>query len=194
MNRYIMILAIAVASSLMVFAGCTTTQNTQKDSMESSGDEDTAMKAKDTPPPSIEWKEYELTDVRTGNSFKVADFAGKPVLLESFAVWCPSCKKQQNEVKALHEEVGDSVISIGLDADANEDAQQVLEYINENGYDWNYAISPSDFTQSLIAEFGVKIVNPPSAPVILVCPDGEAKLLENGVKDSDSLKASVAGC
>jgi thiol-disulfide isomerase/thioredoxin len=41
----------------------------------------------------------ELTDVATGQTFKLSDFKGKPVLLESFAVWCPTCLRQQETLQ-----------------------------------------------------------------------------------------------
>ena len=55
-----------------------------------------------TPSPgSPQWMEIELTDVATGETFKIGDFKGKPILLESFAVWCPTCLAQQKEVVSL---------------------------------------------------------------------------------------------
>ncbi|PIO07358.1 hypothetical protein COU59_03365, partial [Candidatus Pacearchaeota archaeon CG10_big_fil_rev_8_21_14_0_10_34_12] len=42
----------------------------------------------------VSWMNTELKDIRTGETFKTSDFEGKPVLLESFAVWCPTCTKQ----------------------------------------------------------------------------------------------------
>jgi len=140
------------------------------------------------------WMEFELKDINSGETFKISDFKGKPVLLESFAVWCPFCTKQQEETKKLHEEVGDSVISISIDTDPNEDESKVLEHTQENGFTWRYAISPTELTQSLIDEFGVSIVNAPSVPMILVCEDGSFKKLGSGVKKVNELKAEIANC
>ena len=33
------------------------------------------------------WADIELTDVLTGETFRIADFRGKPVLVKTFAVW-----------------------------------------------------------------------------------------------------------
>jgi hypothetical protein len=41
-----------------------------------------------------DWMRIPLKDISTGENFTVADFAGRPVLLETFAVWCPTCTKQ----------------------------------------------------------------------------------------------------
>jgi len=42
------------------------------------------------------WMEIELVDVATGETFKISDFKGNPILLESFAVWCPTCLAQRS--------------------------------------------------------------------------------------------------
>ena len=141
------------------------------------------------------WLDSELTDVKTGETFKISDFKGTPILVESFAVWCPTCTKQQGEFKKLHEEVGDQVISIALDTDPNEDEQKVLEHIDRNGFDWRYAVSPKELSQSLVDEFGVNVVNAPQAPVILVCEDLSSRLLPRGLKTAQELKEQIAeGC
>lgn len=80
--------------------------------------------------------DIELKDIATSKNFRISDFSDKPVLLESFAVWCPTCTAQQKVTKKFHEEVGDSVISISLDTDPNEDESRVLEHIEKNGFNW----------------------------------------------------------
>lgn len=142
-----------------------------------------------------DWRKAELIDVRTSEKFMISDFNSKPVLLESFAVWCPTCRKQQDQIKSLHEEINDIVISISLDTDPNEDESKVLEHINRHGYNWFYAVSPSILTQALIDEFGISFVNAPGAPVVLICAGGEARMLDSGVKSKDELKDEInKGC
>jgi len=142
-----------------------------------------------------DWINIELRDVATGESFRVSDFSDKPVLLESFAVWCPTCTKQQRVTKKLEEEVGDSIVSISIDTDPNEDEARVQKHIDDNGFSWYYAISPIEFTQSLIDQFGIDIVNAPSAPMVLICDGEKARQLGSGVKSVEKLKEEVArGC
>lgn len=142
-----------------------------------------------------DWRDAELTDAVTGEGFSIRDFEGKPVLVESFAVWCPTCKAQQDKIKELHEQIGGDVVSISLDTDPNEDAAKVKGHANRYGYDWMFAVSPSEVTQSLIEEFGLSVVNAPTAPVILVCEDQSARLLQRGVKSTDTLISEIEkGC
>jgi thiol-disulfide isomerase/thioredoxin len=157
------------------------------DTGESTVVSDTKVRVSDEP----NWRNIELKDINTQTSFKISDFKEKPILLEAFAVWCPTCKRQQDEVKKLHEEIGDDVISISLDTDENENEKLVLSHLTKHEYDWYFAISPSDLTQSLIKEFGPGVVSAPSAPVIAIDIDGNAKLLKRGVKSSSELKTAL---
>ena len=145
--------------------------------------------------PAGAWVDIELKDVRTGESFRISDFSGTPVLLESFAVWCPTCTRQQKITRDFDEEVGDSVISVSIDTDPNEDESRVLQHVQSNGFNWRYAISPVDLTRSLIDQFGVGVVNAPSVPMILICEDGSVRKLSSGVKSVSKLKEEIKrGC
>ncbi len=142
-----------------------------------------------------EWLAIELTDVRTGESFTIAEFAGTPVLLESFAVWCPICTNQQKQVRALHEKVGDEVVSIALNTDPNEDRAKVAAHLGRHGFDWHYAVAPVELILALKEEFGVGILNAPSAPMVLICPDQNVReMLRRGVKRVNFLEEQVATC
>lgn len=147
--------------------------------------------------PEYDWRDTEFKDVSTGETFKITDFKDKKVMIESFAVWCPICKSQQDKIKELHEELGDSVVSISLDTDPNEDEDAVKRHKELHGFDWRFAVSPPDTSKSLISEFGISVVNAPSAPIVLVCPGEEqnARLMGRGVKTASELKEELEkGC
>lgn len=139
---------------------------------------------------SAQWKHVELTDVRSGETFTISEF-DRPVLIESFAVWCPTCTRQQKETKTLHEQVGDDIVSVSVDTDPNEDAAKVRDHIQRHGFDWRYVVAPPEFTQSLIDDFGRSVVNAPLVPMIVVCPDGTTERLPDGVKPASTLQAEV---
>jgi hypothetical protein len=141
-----------------------------------------------------DWMEIEFKDVKTGENFKITDFEGKKILLESFAVWCPICKQQQDQIKLMREQ-DDEVVHISLDTDPNEDEARVLQHVNDHGYDWYYAVSPIEATNSLIEDFGLTIVNAPSAPLVLICEDHSTRFLSSGVKSASQLSGEVeTGC
>ncbi len=148
-----------------------------------------------TPASTPAWMEIELTDVRTGQKFRISDFKGKPVLLESFAVWCPTCLAQQREIAKLFLSEGDAVVHISLDTDPNEDAARVREHLEANGLNWWFAIAPIELTRALIDYFVFQVVNAPGAPVVLICADQSTRFLDRGVKSADKLLSEIdKGC
>lgn len=143
---------------------------------------------------STEWSNKELENVLTEEKFKISNYKNKNnVLLESFAVWCPTCTKQQNEIKEFHKQ-NKEVKSISLNTDPNEDKEKVKQHAENNGFNWKYAISPRNLTKNLIDQFGQGFVNAPQSPVVLICKDGKAKMLDRGVKPAEDLKKAVNKC
>lgn len=138
-----------------------------------------------------EWAQVELIDAVSGEVFRIADYAGKPILVESFAVWCSTCLRQQKEMARLIELTGDEFVHISLDTDPNEDLDKVRDHALRNWFSWLYAVAPIDMTRALIDEFGLTVVNAPRAPVILIEADGSARLLPNGVKTAEALLEEI---
>ncbi len=137
----------------------------------------------------------ELTDVATGQKFRIGDFKGKPVLLETFAVWCPKCLDQQRKISELKEREGDAIVHISLDTDPNEDEERVREHLGRHGFDWYFAVSPNELTQALIDDYGLGIISAPSTPVVLICEDQSTRFLRSGIKPADELLSEVnTGC
>lgn len=153
-------------------------------------DDDTNDEPEDRPA----WMTVELVDVTSEETFTLGEF-DVPVLLETFAVWCPDCLDQQRESAAFHDETTQEVVSVGLNVDPNEDDDLVRTHVEEHGFDWYFAVSPGELTGSLAEEFGDSIAHPPASPVVLICPDGGFRRLEDGLLTADDLEAEVeAGC
>lgn len=141
------------------------------------------------------WMKTELKDVATGDTFRISDFKGRTILLESFAVWCPTCLAQQKEMKKLVETEGEAIVHISLNTDPNEDKERVRGHIERNELDWYFAVSPEDMTNALIDEFGLSFVSAPTAPVALICEDQSSRLLPRGLKSADELLSEIKnGC
>jgi thiol-disulfide isomerase/thioredoxin len=143
----------------------------------------------------VDWQNVELREVTSLETFKINDFEGMKVLVESFAVWCPTCTRQQKNIEELHRELGNSIVTISLDTDPNEEESVVRDHVQANGFKGMYAVAPKVLTKALIDKFGVGVVNAPSAPVILVCENGNSRLMDRGLKSVEELKEEIAkGC
>ena len=135
------------------------------------------------------WFGVTLNNVRTGEDFSLNDFTGKVVLVEMLAMWCPNCKKQQVQVKALHDALGmdTGLISVGLDVDPNENAADLKTYTDSNGFDWIYAVAPTDVAREIGNLYGDQFLNPSSTPILVIDRHGEVHPMPFGIKSADDL-------
>jgi thiol-disulfide isomerase/thioredoxin len=137
--------------------------------------------------------EQELVDVRTGESFTLGELAAeKPVLLETMAIWCTTCLRQQREVVQAHEAV--EFHSVGINVDPNERADDLAEYADRQGFDWRFAMADAALVQELTDRYGFGVTNPPSTPTFIISTDGQIRALEFGrVRSADELVAELTG-
>lgn len=135
------------------------------------------------------WFGATLTNVSTGGTFTINDFKGKVVLVETMAIWCPKCKSQQNEVKALRAALGnrDDLAVVGLDIDPNESPDMLRDYVQGNGFDWLYAVPSADVSREIASLYGDQFLNPPSTPMLIIDRKGTVHPLPFGVKSADEL-------
>lgn len=139
------------------------------------------------------WFGVPLTNVKTGEQFMVSDFKGKVVLVESLAMWCPSCKKQQQQVKLLNEQLGmpSDLVLIGLDVDPNEVGSDLKTYAESNGFDWDYTVAPQEVLRDFSSLYGDQFLNPPSTPILIIDRKGEVHPMPFGIKSADDLKKFI---
>jgi hypothetical protein len=147
--------------------------------------ESEAESMRDTP----DWFKAELVDVTTGTIFRIEDYHGKVVLLETMAMWCSNCFKQQQQVKTLHDLLGEreDFVSIGLDIDINENADTLAKYVERNGFDWIYTVVPAEVGRELGNLYGNQFLNPPSTPMLIIDANGDVHPLPFGIKSAERL-------
>lgn len=139
------------------------------------------------------WLSLPLTNARDGSSFSLSDFRGRVVLVETMAVWCSSCLRQQRQVLELHGLLGEreDFISVGLDVDPNEDQTQLKEFTEEQGFDWVYALAPAEMTNQLADLYGPGFLNPPSTPMLIIDRHGQVHPLPFGIKSAADLQEAL---
>ena len=87
------LLALLAASG--VLGGCSTESTTSDPPQDQSAEETQQATTAPEPEPAPEqeaastyaWTDIELTDVNTGETFTISEFAGSQVLMQAFAVW-----------------------------------------------------------------------------------------------------------
>jgi thiol-disulfide isomerase/thioredoxin len=129
------------------------------------------------------WATAELVDVTTGDTFRIADHAGKVIFVETMAIWCPTCRAQQTDVRAaLGSLPAESVAYVVLDVDPSESADSLARYRKSNSFVGTYAIAGKAVARALAEDFGDQVLNPPSTPIVIVSTDGRVTLTDFGRK------------
>jgi cytochrome oxidase Cu insertion factor (SCO1/SenC/PrrC family) len=145
-------------------------------------------------PPAAEWMGISVSNVVTGQQFRLSDFHGKVVLIEPMAVWCTKCRALQQEIRKVHEELGgqaSGLVTVSIDIDPNEDEQYLKSYVGQSGFDWSFAIAPAELSRALAATYGDQLLNPPSTPLLILDRNGAAQLLPFGPKTAADLLAAL---
>jgi thiol-disulfide isomerase/thioredoxin len=139
------------------------------------------------------WFDIDLTDVQTGEIFNINDYAGKVVLVETMAMWCPNCLFQASEVRKMHKLLDnpDDVISISLDVDVHEDDATLKGYTEEYGFGWHFAVAPLEVARALGNLYSAEYLNPPLSPMLIIDKNGGVHQLEYGHKSAESLQKSI---
>jgi cytochrome oxidase Cu insertion factor (SCO1/SenC/PrrC family) len=138
------------------------------------------------------WQTAILTDVRTGDTFTLADFAGKVVAIEPMAAGCVNCLHQQEEaVKALAAIDSEDIVYISLGIDPTELPEDLAAYAEVRGFDWRFVLADRDLLRQLAGEFGDQVLSPPSTPKILIGRDGTVTGPSFGIKDAEALEAEL---
>ena len=85
-----------------------------------------------------------LPNAATGETFKIQDFKGKVVLVETMAMWCPTCLTPSKRSEGAARSAGrtrrfghasaSTLISTRICAD-------LKDYTAKNGFDWTYTVA-----------------------------------------------------
>jgi thiol-disulfide isomerase/thioredoxin len=85
-----------------------------------------------------------------GKTVSLADFAGKPLIINSWAAWCPFCKKELVDFAAVQKEFGNAAAIIAINrGEARETAKKYTDELGVTN-DLIFLLDPSDsFYQSI---------------------------------------------
>jgi len=134
-----------------------------------------------------------MTDVQTGKTFTISDFAGKVVLIGTIAEWCPNCIFQQAETRKMFQQLGnpEDLILISLDVDSHEDEASLKQYAEDFDFEWRFAVAPLLVQRAMGNLYNAEYLNPPLNPMLLIDRQGIAHQLPYKEKKVDALQKIV---
>lgn len=141
------------------------------------------------------WATATLTDVTTGDAFRIADLAtgGRTVFVEAMAIWCSNCRRQQGEFTTALARLDPSKVAyVVLTVDPSESAGALADYRAARGFSGTYAVAGREVSAALEADFGPTVLSPPNVPVVVISPTGSVAY-QTGQHSADEIVAIVDG-
>jgi hypothetical protein len=135
------------------------------------------------------WHTLPLVDARTGQTFTLADLAGKTVYVEPMATWCTNCRGQMNVIRdqVLSQIDQERTVFVGLSVETDLPSEKLAAYVDTHGFSWTFAVMTPELLQGLSSTFGLTVANPPAIPHFLIGPDGTTSDLSTGFHSADRL-------
>jgi len=137
------------------------------------------------------WLLSSQLDLATGEKFRVFDLLedGRPIIIHTFAVWCPACTIQLSETSHLIEKNPGKYHLLALDIDPREYPELVRNHITRNTFSGKFAILSTEDTRSLIDTFGTRIII--SLPQTVIVCNNTALYVGDGVYREEHLKEII---
>ena len=141
------------------------------------------------------WASLQLVNAHTGESFTLADFAGKTVMVEPMATWCSNCRAQQRNVRSAIEQLEnpDDFVFISLSVENGLPDDVLAGYADQNGFNWLFTVGTNELVTALVNQFGRTVANPPATPHFTIAPDGTVSDLRTGRHTPQQLIDEVLG-
>lgn len=82
---------------------------------------------------------FELKQVG-GGSIALDEMLGRPVVIEFFATWCPSCRENAEHLARVAHAFGEDVAIVSIDVDPWESTEAIRSFIDAHNVTWPVAV------------------------------------------------------
>ncbi len=130
------------------------------------------------PAPSIEFALFD------GGTASFADYAGRPLVVNFWASWCPSCVAEMSAAfRPVQESVGEEVTFLGMNI--QDQRELALDLLDETGVQWISAEDPNGELYTELGGLGMPFT-------VLIDPSGGIVDSHNGPLSESQLREKLA--
>jgi len=128
--------------------------------------------------PNFSLKDY------SGNTVSLSDFLGKPLVINSWAAWCPFCVDELPDFAEVQQEFGDRVVIIAIDR--AEPISTAKKYTDDLGVtnDLVFLLDPTDSFYKSIGGFSMP-------ETIFVDQEGNIRDHKRGPMDANEIRQKI---
>lgn len=122
----------------------------------------------------------------TGNSVKLSDYFGKPIIVNFWATWCGPCQSEMPAFDTLYQNYKDKVhfIMLNLTDGSRDTVENVTKFIEDAGYSF-----PVYFDTSMEAAYTYSAYSIPMT--LFITSDGQLAHTQMGAMSEDTLEKYV---
>lgn len=104
-----------------------------------------------------EFPDLEATDALTGQAISLADLRGKAVLVDFWATWCGSCKRELPNLQRAYEQFHDEgleIVSISLDYSE----ARFKSFVDKTPMNWHHVMEGGGWKTRLAVQYGIHAI------------------------------------
>lgn len=120
-----------------------------------------------------------------GGTHKLSDFAGKAVVLDFWAAWCPFCIEEMPELQKAQDKYKDKLVMIGVHRTDTEKPDAGLRFARERGVSYLLVADTDGSLYRAVGGFGMPVA-------VFIDSNGVVREVKSGPKTVEEIEEKIA--